>query len=151
MKSLKTLFLNLLAKYEFWRATKLRDGKDWQFMLDISNPQAFSIRILKKKWEGVIIEFTNLHMSDDAQMTFDMDVIANPNLKNTDTNAFRKFTTDIIRSILVDSVEHAKEVIKNENGTVDFVEPLEERIVHEEDDSVPEERVPKRKPRKKNL
>lgn len=150
MKNLKTLFLNLIAKYEFWRATRLRDGKDWQFMLDISNPQAFSIRILKKKWEGVIVEYTNLHMGDDAQMTFDMDVIANPNLKNTDTSAFRKFTTDIIRSILVDSVEHAKEIL-NENRTFDSVEPFEERAIHEEDDSISEERVSKRKSRKKTI
>jgi hypothetical protein len=120
-------------------------------MLDISNPQAFSIRILKKKWKGVIVEYTGLHMSDDAQMSFDMDVIANPNLKNTDSAAFRKFTTDIIRSIIIASVEQAKEVLKNENGTPDFVEPLEERIVHEEDDSVPEERVPERKSRKKTV
>ena len=150
MKSLKTILLNLLAKYEFWRAMRLRSDKDWEFMLDISNPEAFSIRILKKRWKSVIVEYSGLHMSDDMQMSFDMNVIANPNLKNTDSKAFKKFTTDIIRSIIVASVERAKEVV-NENGTVDFVEPLEERIVHEEDDSVPEERVSKRKPRKKTL
>ena len=154
MKSLKKIWHkinDLIAKYEFWRASKLKLEDDWQFMYDVSNPKAFTIRIRNKRWEGVIVEYSDLMMSDtEGRMNFNLEVLANPNLKETDSKAFKKFTTDIIRSILVDSLKRAEELL-NENGTPNLVEPLEERTVHEEDDSVFEERVPERKPRKKTV
>jgi hypothetical protein len=135
---------DLIAKLEFRRARQIKLDKDYQFMLDISNPTAFSVRVLKKKFEGVIIEYTDIEWGDDGRFHFDANVIANPNLKNVESRAFKTFTSDIMRGIITESVRHAEKII-NENGTLDSVESIEERTVYAEDDSVSEERVSKRK------
>lgn len=142
--SMKSMMNDFIAKLEFRRASRIKLDKDYQFMLDISNPTAFSVRVLKKKFEGVIIEYTNIEFGDDGQFHFDANVIANPNLKNVESKAFRTFTSDIMRGIITESVRHAEKII-NENGTLDSVESIEERAVYAEDDSVSEERVSKRK------
>lgn len=150
MKNLKMIWNDLVAKFEFWRAKKIHIEKDFEFMLDISTPQAFSVRILTKKYEGVIVEYTDIQFGNDNRFHFNANVIANPNLKNTETNAFKTFTSDIMRGIIVESVKHAEKLV-NENGTLDSIEPVEERAVHAEDNPVPEKRVSKRKPRKKTV
>jgi len=142
--NLKTMMNDLIAKLEFRRARQIKLDKDYQFMLDISNPTAFSVRVLKKKFEGVIIEYTDIEWGDDGRFHFDANVIANPNLKNVESRAFKTFTSDIMRGIITESVRHAEKII-NENGTLDSVESIEERTVYAEDDSVSEERVSKRK------
>lgn len=143
------MFKDLVAKYQFWRAKKLEVGKDYDFCFDLSNKDAIAIKLLKK-YPGVIIEFVNIHMSSDTNMSYDMTVIANPNLHNTDSRKFKEFTSDIFRSIINKSVENAKEVL-NENRELDSVEPNAERVFHEEVITVSEERVPERKPRKKTV
>ena len=148
--NLKTMWNDLIAKFEFRRAKKIKVEKDFEFMLDVSTPQAFSVRILTEKYKGVIVEYTDIEFGDDNRFHFDANVIANPNLKNTDTNAFKTFTSDIMRGIITESVKHAEKLV-NENGTLDSIEPVEERAVHAEDDSVPKKRVSKRKPRKKTV
>ena len=148
--NLKTIWNDLIAKFEFRRAKKIQIEKDFEFMYDISTPQAFSVRILTKKYEGVIVEYANIEFGDDNRFHFNANVIANPNLKNTETYAFKTFTSDIMRGIIIESVKHAEKLV-NENGTLDSVEPVEERTVHAESDSVPEKRVSKRKPRKKTV
>ena len=142
--SLKSILNDCIAKLEFRRANRIQLDKDYEFMLDISNPTAFSVRVLKKKFEGVIIEYTDIEFGDDGRFHFNADVIANPNLKNVESRAFKTFTSDIMRGIITESVRHAEKII-NENGTLDSVESIEERTVYAEDDSVSEKRVSKRK------
>lgn len=144
------MFEDLLAKYQFWRAKKLEVGKDYDFCFDLSNKDAIAIKLLKK-YPGVIIEFTDIHMSTDTNMSYDMTVIANPNLHNTDSRKFKEFTSDIFRSIINKSVEYANKELLNENRELDSVEPNAERVFHEEVITVSEERVPERKPRKKTV
>lgn len=142
--SMKSMLNDWIAKLEFRRAQRIKLNKDYEFMLDISNPTAFSVKVLKKKYEGVIIEYTDIDFGDDGRFHFDANVIANPNLKNVESKAFKTFTSDIMRGIITESVRHAEKII-NENGKLDFVESIEERAVYAEDDSVSEERVSKRK------
>lgn len=138
---------NLLAKYEFWRARKIKLNVDFDIMHDISQQDGITIRLLKK-FPSVIVGINNVNMGDDSNVSFDMTIIANPNLCNTESRRFKRFVTDIFRSIIVDSIKEAKRII-DENGKLDPVESVEERGIHEEISSILEERVPVRKPRKK--
>jgi len=140
---------NLKAKYEFWRARKLKLGKHYDFFFDLSNPQAIAVKILKK-YPGVIVEYSEIHMSTDQDMSFDFNVIANPNLCDTESNRFKRYTSAIFRSIILRSVEHAVKE-ENENRNANSLKSNSQRSVHEEDTAVFEERVPDRKPRKKAI
>lgn len=140
---------NLKAKYEFWRASRLQLGKDFDFFFDLSNPEAIAVKILKK-YPGVIVEYSGIHMSTNKDMSFDFNVIANPNLCDTESNRFKRFTSAIFRNIILRSVENAVKE-ENENRNANSLKSNSQRSVHEEDVAVSEERVPDRKPRKKAI
>ena len=143
------MFNDLIAKLQFWKAKKFVVlNEHYEFMLDLSNKDAMAVRILKK-YPGVIVEYTNMYMSSDTQMSFDVSVVANPNLCKTESKKFNEFTTEIFRSILLGSIEYAKD--KNENGNTDTVESGTERALHEEVAPIPEKRVSNRKSRKKTV
>ena len=144
------MFDNLAANFRFWYASYfMKYGKQYEFMFDMSNKDAMAVKFLKR-YPGVIVEYSSIHMSSDTQMTYDFNVIANPNLCNVDSNRFKNFATDVFRSIINDSIKNAiKE--QDENRNTDLVEFDSERTVHEEVLTVFEERVPQRKPRKKTV
>ena len=143
------MFEDLIAKLQFWRAKKFVVlDKHYEFMLDLSNKDAMAVRILKK-YPGVIVEYANIHMSSDTQISYDVSIVANPNLCKVESKKFNEFTTEIFRSILLGSIEHAKG--KNENGNTDTFESGTERSFHEKVAPVPEKRVSNRKPRKKTV
>lgn len=138
------------ARLSFWyvkRCYKL--DKQFTFMHDVSQPNAFAIRFLGK-YDGVIVEYDNVRVSEEGQLSFDFSIIANPNLKKIETKSFERFTTNVMRSILISSIEMV-ENSQDENRKLDPVESVEERSIHEEGSAVSEERVPDRKPRKKSV
>jgi hypothetical protein len=138
---------NLKAKYEFWRASKLQLGKHFDFFFDMSNPKSIAVKILKK-YPGVIVEYSRIQMSTDKDMSFDFNVIANPNLCDVESNRFKRYTSAIFRSIILRSVENAVKE-ENENRNANSLKSNSQRSVHEEDVAVSKERVSDRKPRKK--
>ena len=139
---------DLKARFDFWYVKNFfKLEKQYTFFMDLSNPQNLAVKLLGK-FDGVIVEYSNIEMSDDAQMSFDFNVIANPNLYNTESKAFKKFTSNVMRSMLLSAVENAEKVI-DENRNSDLVKSDAQRTVHEESVAVSEERVPERKPRKK--
>jgi len=140
---------NLKAKYEFWRARKLKLGKHYDFFFNLSNQQAIAVKILKK-YPGVIVEYSEIHMSTDQDMSFDFNVIANPNLCDTESNRFKRYTSAIFRNIILRSIENAVKE-ENENRNANSIKSNPQRSVHEEDLTVFEERIPDRKPRKKAI
>ena len=143
------MFEELKAKFQFWKSKKfVKLHEDYEFFLDLSNHEAIAIKILKK-YPGVIFEITNIHMSTDTNMSYDQSVISNPNLCNVETRGFKNFTAAIFRSIILRSIEHAKDT--NENRNDNLVESDPERTIHEEVVAVSEDRVPDRKPRKKTI
>lgn len=143
------MFDDILAKLQFWKAKNFVVlDKHYEFMLDLSNKDAITVRILKK-YPGVIIEYTNMMMSTETHLSYDVAVIANPNLCKVEGNKFNEFTTAIFRSILLGSIENAKD--NNENGNTDTFESGTERSIHEEVPTVSEKRVSNRKPRKKTV
>jgi len=145
------MFDELIAKLQFWKSKNfIKLNRDYEFFLDLSNHEAMAIRILKK-YPGVIFEITNIHMEEDNQMSYDLSIVANPNLCDVESKRFKDFTTAIFRSILLDSIESAKKGTLNENRDADLVEPDTERVFHEEDLALSEERLSERKPRKKNI
>ena len=140
---------DMIANLRFWYSKKyIQVNKHYEFMLDMSNTDAMTIRILKK-FPGVIAEYSNIYMSSDTQMTYDFNVIANPNLCNVESKRFKNFTSDIFRNIILNSVEYAKE--QNENRNTDSLQSDSERAFHEEVSTVSEKRVSERKPRKKTV
>jgi len=143
----------LLAKFQFWNAKKLEHGKHYEFFLNLSNEEAFSIKILKE-YPGVIIEFINVHMSSETDITFDQQIIANPNLCNVESQRFKNFTAMIFRSIINNAIGAIGNELKdhtNENRDADSFQLDKERSIYEEVSSVSKERVPNRKPRKKTV
>lgn len=141
-------FQDLKARFDFWYVKNFfKFDKHYTFMYNVAQPNAIAIRLLKK-YDGVIVEYSNIHMSDDGQIVFDFNIIANPNLCNTESKAFKRFTGNVMRSIILASVYYAEKVI-DENRNSDLVESDAQRAIHEEDVAVLEERVPERKPRKK--
>jgi len=139
---------DLKARLDFWYVKNFfKLDKQYTFFLDLSSPQNLAVKLLGK-FDGVIVEYSNIEMSDDAQLSFDFNVIANPNLCNTESKAFKKFTGNVMRSILLSAVENAEKVT-DENRNSDLVESNAQRTLHEESVAVSEERVSDRKPRKK--
>ena len=137
----------LKAKYRFWYADRfIKHGKHYEYMFDLSNTKSFAVRLLKK-YPGVIVEYSNIFMKDDYSLSYDFNVIANVNNCDVNSKRFQNFSADIFRSMINDSVKTARET--NEDRNTNSIESDAQRIVHEEDVAVSEERVPDRKPRKK--
>jgi hypothetical protein len=146
----KKMLDDLIASLRFWYSKKaIKVDEHYEFMFDMNNTNAVTIRILKK-FPGVIAEYSNLQMVTDNQISYDFNVIANPNLCDVESKRFKNFTGDIFRNIIHSSIENA---IKdsNENGNTDSLKSDSERAIHEEVSTVSEERVPERKPRKKTV
>ena len=142
---------NLIAKLEFWYVKKFfKVDKQYTFFVDLNGPPgSFAIKLLGK-YDGVIVEFTDVKVGDDGLMTFDYDVISNVNNANTKSKSFQRFTSNVMRSILMSAIDNAMKEL-NENRNTDLVESDEERAFHEEDSALSEERIPDRKPRKKGI
>ena len=139
----------LKAKFNFWYVKKFfKLDKQYTFMFDMGNPKSIAVKLLGK-YEGVVVEFDNIKVGNENQLMFDVNTIANPNLKNINTKSFMRFTQNVMRSIIIASIESSKNT--DENRKLDPIESAEERSVHEEDSAFFEERVPDRKPRKKAI
>lgn len=141
-----------VATFEFWIAKKtLKEGRDFEYQPS-DDSGGFVVQVTKKgKYEGLIIGFSKFKVNEVdgcGELTFDTKMISNPkNLDLADKNLV-KLTSDIMRIVLVGSIEM---VDKNELRKTDTVELDEERAVCEEDLAVPEARVSKRKSRKKAI
>jgi len=142
---------NLIASLEFWYAKKfVKLDKDYTFFLDLNGPPgSFAIKFLKK-YDGVIVEYTNVTVGDNGLLTFDYDIISNVNNCNVKSKRFERFTQNVMRSMIYGAVNNLEKDL-NENRKLDFVESNSQRSVHEEVSTVSEERVPQRKPRKKTV
>jgi hypothetical protein len=144
------MFEEQKAKLTFWYAKKfIKLNKHYEFMFDVSNADAFAVRILKK-YPGVIVEISDLEMIADAELAYNINVVANPNLCKVDSKGFHRFTSYIICNMISSAVENAQREV-NENRNVDSVKSNAQRVLHEESVAVSEERVPTRKPRKKSV
>jgi hypothetical protein len=98
----------------------------------------------------VIVEYTDVKVGDNNLMTFDYDIISNVNNVNTKSKSFQRFTSNVMRSILLSAIDNAMKE-GNENRNTDLVESDAERVFHEEDSALFEERIPDRKSRKKSI
>lgn len=140
---------DLIAKLEFWYARKfIKLDKHYTFFVDLNGePGSFAIKFLKK-YDGVIVEYNNVKIGDDGQLTFDYDIISNVNNCNVKSKSFIRFTSNVMRNIILSAVENYTKD-SNENRELDLVELDSERDLYEEGAAVPEERVSDRKSRKK--
>jgi hypothetical protein len=141
----------LIAKLEFWYVKKFfKVEKQYTFFVDLNGPPgSFAIKFLGK-YDGVIVEFTDVKVTDDGLLNFDYDIISNVNNVNTQSKSFVRFTSNVMRSILMSAIDNAVKE-ENENRNIDPVESNAERVFHEEDSAISEERVPDRKSRKKSI
>jgi hypothetical protein len=145
------MFDEFIAKLEFWYVKKFfKVDKQYTFFVDLNGPPgSFAIKLLGK-YEGVIVEFTDVKVGDNNLMNFNYDVISNVNNVNVKSKSFQRFTSNVMRSILLSAIENTMKE-GNENRNTDLVESDAERSLHEKGASVFEERVPDRKPRKKSI
>ncbi len=142
---------NLIAKLEFWYVKKFfKVEQQYTFFVDLNGPPgSFAVKFLGK-YDGVIVEFTDVKVTDEGLLNFDYDIISNVNNVNTKSKSFVRFTSNVMRSILMSAIDNAEKDL-NENGNTDLVESDAERVLHEEDVAVSEERVSDRKSRKKSI
>jgi len=142
---------NLIAKLQFWYVKKFyKIDKQYTFFVDLNGPPgSFAVKFLGK-YDGVIVEFTDVKVGDDNLMNFDYDVISNVYNANVKSKSFDRFTSNVMRSILLSAIDNAMKE-GNENRNTDLVESDAERVFHEEDFTILEERVSERKPRKKTV
>ena len=149
--TVKNKIQDLFAAVEFWYARKfIKLDKHYTFFFDLNGaPGTFSIKFLKK-YEGVIIEYANVMVGENGQLTFDYDIISNVNNCNVKTRSFERFTRNVMRSMIYGAVQNDIRE-KNENRNTDLVESDAQRSIHEEVTAVSEERVSNRKPRKKGI
>jgi hypothetical protein len=149
--TVKNKLIDFLAKVEFWYAKHfIKLDKHYTFFFDLAGDSgSFAVKYLKK-YKGVIVEFANIKIGADAQMTFDYDIISNVNNCDVKSKSFDRFTQNVMRSILYGAIQNdARE--NNENRNTDLVESDAQRSIHEEVTTVSEERVSDRKPRKKTV
>ncbi len=142
---------DFIATLEFWYARNyIKIDKHYTFFLDLNGPSgSFAVKLLGK-YEGVIVEYNDIRITEDNQLTFNYQVISNVNNANTKSKSFARFTSHVMRNMIYGSIQnHLKE--ENENRNTDLVESDSERAVHEEVVAVSEERVSDRKPRKKTI
>ena len=142
---------NLIAKLQFWYVKQFyKIEKQYTFFVDLNGPPgSFAVKFLGK-YDGVIVEYTDVKVGDNNLMTFDYDIISNVNNVNTKSKSFQRFTSNVMRSILLSAIDNAMKE-GNENRNTDLVEFDAERVFHEEDSTILEERVSERKPRKKTV
>jgi hypothetical protein len=142
---------NLIAKLEFWYVKKFyKVDKQYTFFVDLNGPPgSFAVKFLGK-YDGVIVEFTEVKVTDDGLLNFDYDIISNLNNVNVKSKSFVRFTSNVMRSILMSAIDNAMKE-PNESRNTDPVKLDSERDLYEEGVAVPEERVPDRKPRKKGV
>ena len=145
------MFDDLIAKAEFWYVKKFfKVDKQYTFFVDLNGPPgSFAVKFLGK-YDGVIVEFTDVKVTDEGLMNFDYDIISNVNNVDTKSKSFQRFTSNVMRSILLSAIDNAMKE-GNENRNTDLVESDAERVFHEEDLAISEERVPDRKSRKKSI
>lgn len=146
---MKDKIQDLIAKYEFWYAKKfIQLDKHYTFFLDLNGPPgSFAVKFLKK-YDGVIVEYSNIIVGEDGQMNFDYDIISNVNNCDVKSKKFERFTQHVMRSMIHSAIDNFQREL-NENRKFNFVESDSQRSVHEEVASVPKKRISKRKPRKK--
>ena len=149
--TVKNKIQDLIAKYEFWYAKKfIKLDKHYTFFVDLNGEQGtFAIKYLKK-YDGVIVEFGNVKVGGDGEMTFDYDVISNVNNCDVKTKKFDRFTQNVMRNILYGAIENDIRD-KNENRNTDSFKSDSERSLHEKGTSVSQKRISNRKPRKKTI
>ena len=139
----------LKAKFAFWYIKKfVRLDKEFTFLLDLSYSNRITVKLLKK-FPDTIVEYSGININDGL-LNFEFDVIANPKLHDTKSKKFQRFTSNVMRSILIGAIENSTKVT-NENGNADPIEFDTEREIHEEESPLPQKRVSKRKPRKKTV
>ena len=140
----------LLANIQFWYVKKrFKIDKDYQFYHDLNDVEAYAVKYLRK-YTDTIVEFKNVEMKD-GNFSFDFVVVANPKLHNTESKAFKNFTSNVMRSIIMHAIDNAQEKPLNDDRTINPDQFDQERTIHEESDPVLEARVSERKPRKKTV
>jgi hypothetical protein len=147
----------LLARLDFWWAKQtIKEGRDFGYNNEyFRDSGSLVIEVLKAPYEGVIVELSEFRVGEEngnGRIDFSTRVLYNIEAADVSNNQFNKLITNIVRIILIDSVEKvdAKELY-NEDRDTDIVELDEERPVSTEVAAVPKKRVSKRKPRKKTV
>lgn len=144
-------FNDLIAKYQFWRAKRsCVHGEHFQLEIpsvDDDFNKNLRATILKGKYKGCVLEFSNFNITDAGMLSFETHVVSTPKEVDPSDRGLLKLSSNIARVILTESVEMAKHELR----TLDSRASDEERTVYEESPTVPPTRVYKRKPRKKSV
>ena len=146
------------AKLALWWAKKtIKDGRDFEVSMD---DLGMLVHLTSGKFKGVTYRYSPLTVIDDEGLVdFRTYVEYTPKDVDITDPKFAKLTTTILRLLLEEAIpetlSQAKQTIEaqvnNESRNTDTDESSQEREFYEEDTSVLEKRVSKRKPRKKTV
>lgn len=157
VRSIITMMNELFARLEFWWAKKtIVEGKHFIFNKEyFKDSGALVIEILKPPYEGLIVQLNEFTMNEEngnGRIDFSTRVLYNTHNVDFSTKHFNKLIANIVRLIIINSVERVDtKDLDDENRDTNIVELDEERPVSAEVATIPEKRVSKRKPRKKNV
>jgi hypothetical protein len=147
------MFTELKTRLEWWWATRtIKEGEDFicrpASHYPDTPPDTFLVEVMTGKYKGVVMRFGNIYMREDEILDFDTQVLYNPESASVETKRFVRYASNVMRIMLHVAVREAEKIL-DESRTTDTTEPHEERAFHEEDTSLLEARVSKRKSRKK--
>jgi hypothetical protein len=140
-----------LTILKFWWAEKrIKEGRDYHPSID---ELGLLVTILRGEFTGVEFRFGPICVKEDPTGTqlleFNTVVVYNPTEADVLSKKFEKLTSDILRILLRSAIRETEEQVIDENRNVDTGELAQERDIHEEVAPILEERVSKRKSRKK--
>lgn len=145
-------------KLAFWWARKtIKDGRDYEVSMD---DVGMLVHLTSGKFKGVTYRYSPLTVIDDEGLVdFRTYVEYTPKDVDITDPKFVKLTTMILRILLEEAIPETvgqakREIeaqVNNESRDTDTSESSQEREFYEEDTSVLEKRVSKRKPRKKTV
>jgi len=158
VKSITTMLKNKIATLQFWWAEKtILEDKHFKYSKEVPSGRGnLVIEILKKPFNGVVVEIVDMKVSEIqdgcGMIDFSTQIMYNRFNADVTTDKFNRLVTNIVRLIFLKAVEKVEvKDFFNEDRDANIVELDEERPVSTEVSAVPQKRVSKRKPRKKTV
>lgn len=144
MKKLINWFRNLFASWQFKRAKKkMQYNVDFIIMVDESNEQLLTVKVLTGKYKGIFVQYSNLDIRDDGLMSFDVSYLTKEGWDvDTKDKKLVALTQDIMRIIITDALENLGR-LENESRASDSIELDEQRDLFEEDVPVSKKKLSK--------
>lgn len=149
VKQILRKIIDLIATLEFWYAKKtLKLDRDFILHGDAG----LEIKILRGRHKGIVFTISDMKLieeNDTGYLKYKINLVEYPKSTNINDTSLMRYAHNITRVLLSEAAE--EKVRDEQRRDVNNIELDDEREVCEEDPSIHEERVSKRKPRKSTV